>query len=106
MDLSLEGGLKSGCWTMFGDFHNQVLYSLEQIVDIKAFATEYGVSAPPFLRNCRNTPAVTKFVDALRLPGGNYSKTLRPDTKITPEMVDVQHGNEIDELVAWLGACP
>lgn len=102
MDLSLEGGMKSGNWVMFGDFRNQVLYSPEEVVDIKAFEIEHSVTAYQFFRNCRNTPAITKFVDALGLPGGHYRKTLRPDNGLVPEMIDVHKGTGVTELVALL----
>lgn len=102
LDLSLEGGLKSGKWAMFGDFHNQVLYSPDQVLELSVFETDYNVMAHPFLRNCRNTPAITKLVDELGLPGGHYGRTLRPDNGIAPEIVDVDHQNEVSKLITLL----
>ncbi len=102
MDLSLDGGLKSGTWSMFGDFYNQVLYSPDQIVDLKAFEKEYNFTACAFLRNCRNTPSITKFVDDLGLPGGHYVRTLRPDNGLAPEVIDVDQENSVADLVAVL----
>lgn len=86
LDLSLAGGLAAGRWRFFGDFERQAIY--EPSVSLPQFTTTRGSGAPIYsLRtNCRNTPRIAEFA---RLLGGldpAYSRILRPDDGLEPEI--------------------
>lgn len=84
LDLSVMGGIGSGKWRLFGDFENQTLYgdvALSQVKNVFSNAATYRLNV-----NCRNTPRTTALVDVLGVMRRPYSKVLRPDNGIDPEV--------------------
>ncbi|MGH2496277.1 MAG: ATP-binding domain-containing protein [Ktedonobacteraceae bacterium] len=89
LDLSLKGGLHAGHWQFFGDFEKQTIYnsstnlSLEQLLQVRK------IQAPIYsLRvNCRNTPRIVEMVHLLGGLSPGYSKILRPDNRIEPNLL-------------------
>lgn len=92
LDLSLVGGLSSGTWRLFGDFERQSIYAKEGST-LDGFLSRRGAGAPVYsLRtNCRNTPRVASLVRLLSHLDPDYSKVLRPDDGVEPELRF--HGN-------------
>jgi len=86
LDLSLVGGLSKGHWRLFGDFERQSIYGSGVTVD--AFLERRGADVPVYsLRtNCRNTPRVATLVRLLSHLEPDYSKVLRPDDGVEPEL--------------------
>jgi len=104
LDLSLTGGLSSGLWRMFGDFERQAIYESADIT-LGTFLSKRGGSAPVYsLRaNCRNTPHVAELVHLLGGLTPRYSKVLRPDNRVEPEILYYSSpGNQQDLLVSAL----
>ncbi len=87
LDLSLRGGLAAGRWRMFGDFENQAIYGAASM-SLQAFLQYRSAGAPVYsLRvNCRNTPRIAEFVHLLGGLEPRYSRILRPDDGIRPQM--------------------
>jgi len=87
LDLSLKGGLSSGRWRFFGDFEQQAIYGMTHVNIRELLNRRVGHVPICSLRvNCRNTPRIAGFT---RLLGGldpDYSRILRPDDGIEPEL--------------------
>ena len=87
LDLSLAGGLSSGEWRLFGDFERQSIYGTGA-TSLGSFLERRGEAVPVYsLRtNCRNTPRVATLVRLLSHLEPDYSKVLRPDDGVEPEL--------------------
>ena len=87
LDLSLAGGLSQGEWRLFGDFERQSIYGHEA-AGLDSFLGRSGAAVPVYsLRtNCRNTPRVASLVRLLSHLEPDYSKVLRPDNGVEPEL--------------------
>ncbi len=87
LDLSLKGGLAAGHWRIFGDFEKQAIYGGEGI-SVEEFLAKRGSRAPRYsLRtNCRNTPRIAEFTHLLGGLDPGYSRVLRPDDGLNPEV--------------------
>lgn len=87
LDLSLTGGLSSGEWRLFGDFERQSIYGSARS-SLDGFLARRGAGVPTYsLRtNCRNTPRVASLVRLLGHLEPDYSKVLRPDDGIEPDL--------------------
>ncbi len=87
LDLNLAGGLSSGRWRMFGDFEKQAIYGAPE-VDLDLFVGTRGGHAPIYsLRaNCRNTPRIASLTLMLGGLSPDYSRVLRPDNHVEPEL--------------------
>lgn len=88
LDLSLEGGLASGQWRFFGDFEKQAIFTAANL-PLDVFIKTRSGSAPMYaLRlNCRNTPRIASLAHILGDLNPDYSKILRPDNGIEPELL-------------------
>lgn len=88
LDLCLKGGLSGGRWRVFGDFENQAIYG-GLPADLSRFCKERGGLAPIFsLRtNCRNTPRIAALTELLGRLSPAYSRVLRPDDGVEPDLV-------------------
>lgn len=88
IDLSLRGGLKGGRWKLFGDFERQVIY--DSVLDFtleKALLERFGNATRYTLRvNCRNTPRIVALIHLLSGLSPEYSRVLRPDDGLEPEI--------------------
>ncbi len=89
IDLSLRGGLNAGRWKLFGDFEKQAIYGSNAEINIgEALSTRLGKAPQYGLRvNCRNTPRIATLVHLLGDLSPEYSKILRPDDGVEPEIV-------------------
>ena len=87
LDLSLAGGLSGGEWRLFGDFERQAIYGSDA-AGLDGFLSRRGAGAPLYsLRmNCRNTPRVASLVRLLSHLDPDYSKVLRPDDGVEPDL--------------------
>ena len=87
LDLSLKGGLSSGLWRLFGDFEKQAIYSSAN-VPLKQFQKIHAPQVPVYLlrTNCRNTPRIAELVHLLGGLQPRYTRILRPDNRIEPEL--------------------
>jgi hypothetical protein len=86
LDLSVRGGFERGAWRMFGDFAGQTIY--EDHVDLDAFCDSRGAGCVqvPLDENCRNTPRVADLACRWGGDGIGYSRILRPDDGVEPEI--------------------
>lgn len=89
IDLSLKGGLNAGKWKFFGDFEKQAIYGSNAEISIgEAILTRLGKPPQYSLRvNCRNTPRIATLVHLLGALNPEYSKILRPDDGVEPEII-------------------
>lgn len=87
LDLSLKGGLATGRWRFFGDFAKQTIYGSKGI-SLEKFRSERAplVSLYSLRTNCRNTPRVADLVRLLGDGEPEYSRVLRPDDRVDPEL--------------------
>jgi Nuclease-related domain/AAA domain len=87
LDLSIKGGLSSGHWHLFGDFEKQTIYQAANL-SLEQFRQTYAPQVPIYsLRiNCRNKPRVAELVHLLGGLRPHYTRILRPDDKIEPEI--------------------
>jgi AAA domain len=87
LDMSLAGGLSSGEWRMFGDFERQSIYGSGR-ASLHEFLTNRGAGTPVFsLRaNCRNKPRVASLVRILSHLDPDYTRVVRPDDGVEPEL--------------------
>lgn len=89
IDLSLKGGLSAGKWKFFGDFEKQAIYGSNAEISIgEAISNRFGNPPQYTLRaNCRNTPRIAALVHLLGDLNPEYSKILRPDDGVEPELI-------------------
>ncbi|MBW7881655.1 MAG: NERD domain-containing protein [Caldilineaceae bacterium] len=89
IDLSLKGGLNAGKWKFFGDFEKQAIYESNAEISIgEAISTRFGNPPQYALRvNCRNVPRIATLVHLLGDLNPEYSRILRPDDGIEPEII-------------------
>lgn len=87
LDLSLRGGLASGRWKFFGDFEKQAIYAAANL-SLEEFQRDRANHVPVYrLRtNCRNTPRVAELVHLLGGLRPSYTKVLRPDDRVEPNL--------------------
>jgi hypothetical protein len=88
LDLSLKGGLAAGRWRMFGDFEKQSIYGSANLTLNEFLAHRSGLVPIYSLRtNCRNTPRIVELVQLLGGLAPGYSRVLRPDNGVEPDIV-------------------
>jgi hypothetical protein len=88
LDIVLRGGLNSGRWLMFGDFERQMLYGQNRNLIEELLRTRLGSFPRCSLRiNCRNTPRIATISQLLGKLTPKYSRILRPDDRIEPQIV-------------------
>jgi superfamily I DNA/RNA helicase len=87
LDLSLRGGLAAGTWRLFGDFERQALFGTTPL-DLETFCSGRAGSPARFhlTANCRNAPRIVELVKLLSRLGDSYTRVLRPDTGIEPQV--------------------
>jgi hypothetical protein len=95
MDLSLTGGLSAGRWRFFGDFEKQALYDSTDL-SLEDFIARRDSQAPRYLLrvNCRNVPRISSLVSLLAGLQPAYSRVLREDNGVEPEVryfPDMEH---------------
>jgi len=98
LDLSLKGGLSAGKWKFFGDFEKQAIYGSNVEISIgEAISTRLSHAPQYTLRvNCRNTPRIATLVHLLGDLKPEYSKILRPDDGVEPEVI--YYTNKEDQI--------
>lgn len=87
VDLLVRGGLASGRWRLFGDLEKQAIYT-SGVPDPVGLLQQRAGTVPVFsLRvNCRNSPRIASLVHLLAGLTPDYSRVLRPDNGIEPEL--------------------
>lgn len=67
MDALLKKGLAAGRWTMFGDFSNQAIVTLDRAPDVRQELDDFGLHwcNAKLETNCRNTHEITEAVTEL-----------------------------------------
>ncbi len=99
LDVCLQGGLSTGRWRLMGDFEKQSLYAnsdrdpLAPLRQRVAAFAEYGLRD-----NCRNPPRIACLAHLLGRLAPDYSKVLRPDNGIEPQILyyrDADHQRQI-----------
>lgn len=101
LDQVLAGGLSAGRWRMFGDFERQAIYGSDTLT-LDEFRQRQRTPALVFsLReNCRNTPRVADWAQALSGLQPAFAAVLRPDDDISPKLVYYENQEEQIRLVA------
>lgn len=101
LDLSLKGGLAAGKWRMFGDFEKQAIYGSANLT-FSEFLAYRARSVPIYsLRtNCRNTPRIAELVQLLGGLAPGYSRILRPDNGIEPDIMTYTQAAQQPALLA------
>lgn len=88
LDLSLKGGLASGRWRVFGDFEKQAIYGTSSLPVEQTLVARGG--QPPLIYylwiNCRNTPRIAALAHLLGGLEPNYTRILRPDDGVEPQL--------------------
>jgi hypothetical protein len=83
----MQGGLAAGRWRLFGDFEGQSIFGTPPDALNQLLARRTGAAPRYSLRvNCRNTPRVAELVHALGGLVPPYSRILRPDDGVEPEI--------------------
>jgi len=99
LEVSLHGGVAAGRWRLLGDFEKQSLYvnaahdPLTVLRQRVSAFTEYGMR-----ENCRNPPRIACLAHLLGRLAPDYSKVLRPDNGIEPEILyygDAEHQRKL-----------
>ncbi len=109
LDLIVRGGLRSGRWQLFGDFEKQAIYSVGDANPREILNERVGMVHAYSLRvNCRNSPRIAALVHLLGGLTPNYSRVLRADNGIEPEVryfttLAEQQALFIETLEGWYG---
>jgi superfamily I DNA/RNA helicase len=87
LDLLVRGGLAAGRWRLFGDLEKQAIYATS-IKDPLAVLQQRAGPIPvfSFRVNCRNSPRIATLVHLLGGLTPEYSRILRPDNGIEPDL--------------------
>ena len=109
LDLLVRGGLGAGRWRLFGDLEKQTIYANAASNPVAILQQRVG-NVPVFsLRiNCRNSPRIASLVHLLGGLTPDYSRVLRPDNGIEPELKYFRTAAEqealfIQVLESWYG---
>ncbi|MFX4263088.1 NERD domain-containing protein [Pelotomaculum propionicicum] len=101
LDLCLKGGLATGRWFLFGDFEKQAIYGSAKLSLEKFFNLRAGNSPSYSLRiNCRNTPRIAHLVHLLGGLNPGYTKILRPDDNVEPNLKYYQNYESQEQILS------
>lgn len=100
LEFSIPNGLDGGRWRFFADFDNQAIFNLNAAVEpVAAMKQHVTAFAECSLRNnCRNPPRIACLTHLLGRLAPDYSKVLRRDNGVEPEIMfyrDVSHQEEL-----------
>lgn len=101
LDMALRGGLATGRWRLVGDFEKQSLYvnsTQDPLALLRQRApalAEYGLRD-----NCRNPPRIACLAHLLGRLAPDYSRVLRPDNGIEPEIHYYRDADHQKRLIA------
>lgn len=98
LDLSLDGGLKGGLWSFFGDFNNQSIYTGPRAEELLQARSSW-FARYPLQDNCRNTPRVGSLAHLLGGLKPNYRTYLRPDDLVKPSTFYYRNEDEQIQLL-------
>jgi DNA polymerase III delta prime subunit len=87
LDLVVRGGLAAGRWRLFGDLEKQAIYAAS-IKDPLGLLQQRAGAIPvfSFRVNCRNSPRIVTLVHLLGGLSPEYSRVLRPDNGVEPDL--------------------
>lgn len=102
LDLTVEGGISAGRWTLFGDFERQAIFdaatiSLDEFLEQRAQAPVFGLRV-----NCRNTPRIARWVTMLAHLDPAYSRIRRPDEGPPPRTRYFRDADDQQDVLAGL----
>ncbi len=101
LDMCLRGGLSTGRWRLVGDFEKQSLYVNSTQDPLTALRHRVAAFAEYGLReNCRNPPRIACLAHLLGRLAPDYSKVLRPDNGIEPEILYYRDADHQKRLIA------
>jgi hypothetical protein len=100
LDFSISKGLDGARWRFFADFENQAIFNSGTATELITELREY---APAFVEfslrnNCRNPPRIACLAHLLGRLMPDYTRVLRPDNGVEPEIVfyrDLPHQAEL-----------
>ena len=100
LELSLDGGLESGRWLLFGDFEMQMIYG-QQARSIYNLLEDRLRHAPRYAlrNNCRNTPRIAETIRLLGQMNPGYKRILRPDNNVEPKIRTYSTDNQQRKLL-------
>ena len=103
LDLMLAGGLAAGEWKVFGDFFHQQIYSAASL-SLEDFCRNRCPGTPVYTMsvNCRNTPRIAACAPVLGGLSPDYSKVLRPDDNVKPELLFYSDEEQQTEILSDL----
>ena len=107
LDLSLGGGLGSGCWRLFGDFQNQTIYDKGNIT-LTEFREKrkYEFSEYALGVNCRNTPKIATMAEVIGNINPKYTRIRREDDGVQPDFKFHENSEHlVDVLEQALSEC-
>jgi hypothetical protein len=89
LDFSVVRGLADGRWRIFADFENQALYRTDEPEDAGQMLAERATSysTVTLRNNCRNPPRIACLAHLLGRLSPNYSRVMRPDNGVEPELL-------------------
>jgi hypothetical protein len=100
LDVSLLGGMSSGRWRFFGDFEKQSLYANSGHNPLGTLRQRAPALVEFSLRNnCRNPPRIACLAHLLGRLAPDYSKVLRPDNGVEPEILYYRDAADQRELL-------
>jgi hypothetical protein len=107
LDVSLRGGLSSGRWRLFGVFEKQSLYTTGEDNPIGVLRQRAAASVEFSLRNnCRNPPRIACLAHLLGRLAPDYTKVLRPDNGVEPDLLYYQDAADQRRLlISQLQVC-
>lgn len=86
VDVILRGGLASGRWRMFGDFEKQAIYTRSTSPHEILHRRCGNIPVFSVRCNCRNSPRLAELVHLLGGLKPPYTRILRPDDGVEPEI--------------------
>ena len=103
LDLCLADGLAAGTWNIFGDFVYQQIYPAATM-QMEDFIMKRCVNTPVYKLgiNCRNTPRIAAYAPLLGGLTPDYSRILRPDDNVKPELVFFNDEQQQKEILSEL----
>lgn len=101
LDISLRGGVSSGRWRFLGDFEKQSLYADTAHDPVGTLQQRVSAFVQYSLRNnCRNPPRIACLAHLLGRLAPDYSKVLRPDNGVEPELLYYRDADHQRDLLA------
>ena len=101
LEFSIPNGLDGGRWRFFADFENQAIFNSEVAIEPVAAMKEHVTAFVEcsLRNNCRNPPRIAGLAHLLGRLAPDYSKVLRPDNGVEPEIIFYRDADHQEELL-------